>query len=445
MMIIISTFHQDCIKSAGGIMSQDKNRVKLSEVSDKFTDETLTDILCKANNGIKVQLTDWSFGDGFTKGDNYLSTVNKGTIYGVVDGDPKQNVQVNFVVKSIPKNVGRRKTFKSAEFFRHEIAFYTQVVPKFEKFLAEKGQSDLLRIPRHLLSYMDGENDFIVLEDVSPLGYGPASRQNCIDFAECTTILKTLANFHSISFAYRDQKEEEFQQMADCMEEIYIFPSNWSWHEKLYTNLVNIAKNALATEYPKSEADKRFNTYEPRAIFDIMCKLCQKKEAPTSVILAGDCWAPNFLIRDIGQGKKEALMLDFQLSRCSSPMLDLSFLIYSCTSKPFRDQYYDDVLKIYHTELSSAIKSLGSDPEKIYPWDLFMKEVKDHFVFGLGFSLGTVSFCLLDPSESFDLDLIKGEEAVNIADVWVLHNIKTSSGRQRLADIIVHGVENGYL
>ncbi|XP_020296148.1 uncharacterized protein LOC109861064 isoform X2 [Pseudomyrmex gracilis] len=427
-------------------MSQDKtNHIELSEISDKFTKEVLTEILCKANNGKKVQLMNWSFGDGFTKGDGYMSTINRGTIYGVVDDDPKQNVQVNIVVKSIPKNVGRRKTFRNADFFRNEIAFYTQVVPKFEKFLAERGQSDMLRIPRHLVSYLDGENDFIVLEDVSPLGYGPASRQNCINFAECTTILKTLAKFHSISFAYRDQKKEEFEQIANCVEETYYCASNWDWHEKFYTNHVNIARNALAIEYPNSKADKRFNTYEPRAIYDIVSNLCQKKEAPTSVMSAGDCWAPNFLVRDVGQGQKEALILDFQLARCSSPVCDMSFLIYSCTSKPFRDQYYDDVLKIYHTELSSAIKSLGSDPEKVYPWDLFKKEVKDHFIFGLAFSLEAVPFCLMDPSESFDLDLIKGEEAINIADVWAVDNIKTSSGRQRLADIIVHAVENGYM
>jgi len=67
-------------------------------------------------------------------------------------------------------------------------------------------------------------------------------------------------------------------------------------------------------------------------------------------------------------------------------------------------------------------------------------------VLGLVFSTEAVPFCLLDPSQSFDLDaLVKGNEAVNIADVWTLSNIETSSGRQRLADIIVHAVENGYL
>jgi len=107
------------------IMSQEKNRVDLSEISNKFTKQVLTDILCKVYNGKEILLTDWNFGEGFAKGDSYLSTVNKGKVYGITK-DNSKHVQVNFVVKSIPKNVGRRKTFRSAEFFRNEILFYTQ-------------------------------------------------------------------------------------------------------------------------------------------------------------------------------------------------------------------------------------------------------------------------------------------------------------------------------
>jgi len=72
--------------------------------------------------------------------------------------------------------------------------------------------------------------------------------------------------------------------------------------------------------------------------------------------------------------------------------------------------------------------------------------VKEYFFVGLVFSLESIPFCLLDPSQSFDLDaIIKGNETVNIADVWRLSNIETSSGRQRLANVIVHAAENGYL
>lgn len=52
---------------------------------------------------------------------------------------------------------------------------------------------------------------------------------------------------------------------------------------------------------------------------------------------------------------------------------------------------------------------------------------------------------LLDESETFDLDSIKGKEAIDIADVWILANIKTQVGRLRLANIFVHAVEKGFL
>jgi len=38
------------------------------------------------------------------------------------------------------------------------------------------------------------------------------------------------------------------------------------------------------------------------------------------------------------------------------------------------------MLKSYYSELNNAIKLLGSDPDKIYPWDLFMQEVKYSFL-----------------------------------------------------------------
>ncbi|XP_032680852.1 uncharacterized protein LOC116848652 isoform X2 [Odontomachus brunneus] len=425
-------------------MAQNKN-VDLSIVNDKFTEEVLKDILCKAYNGKKVQLTDWKFDNEFNKGDNYSSTMYKGILYGITDDETKQEVQVNFVVKPIPRNVGRRKTFRSAEFFSNEIIFYTQVVPKFEKFLKEKGQSKLLRIPRYLASYMDGENDFIVLEDLSPLGFEAASAESDIDWTEFLVILETLSKFHAVSFAYKDQNKEEFTEMTKCLKDTFFGKHNWNWYRKFHERLINIAKDAL-TEYPNNKAVKQFNSYEFGVLYDISSELaCERKHAATSVICAGDCWAPNFLVRDIGQNQKEALLLDFQVARTANPSTDLSSLVYSCTQKPFRDQYFDTILKTYHSVLSDAIKTLGSDPEKIYPWDFFMKEVKENFIVGVVFAIEAIPFILLNPSELFDLDVIKGDKAIDIADVWVFPDIATSSGKQRLADMLIHAVEHGYL
>lgn len=117
-------------------------------------------------------------------------------------------------------------------------AFYyssiLQVASKFVNFLADKGQSDLLCIPRHIISFTDNENDFLVLEDASCLGFRTASRQNCLDWTECTAILKTLAKFHAISFAYKDQKKEEFIKITDSLKETFFGSNHWDWYKSYH-------------------------------------------------------------------------------------------------------------------------------------------------------------------------------------------------------------------
>lgn len=393
------------------------------------------------SNGKNAEVHGWNFGEASGKGDSYLSQVNKIKIRGTVDGTEKE---VSIVVKSLPKNIGRRKTYRSAEFFHNEIMFYTKVVPKFEEFLNGKQQRQVLSIPRHLVSVVDGENDFIALEDVSVLGFGPVSRQSCIDFKQCAVILKTMAKFHAISFAHKDQKSEEFAEIVSTLHETYFGKQHYDWYINFHKVLIGVSTDALAKEYPGSLAEKKYTSIPFGNLFWKCVDACSRQKAPTSVVTQGDAWAPNFLAK-IKNGE-DALMLDFQLARCSSPILDLSFCIYSCTDKKLRDESFDDLLKIYHNELANTITLLGSDPQKLYSWDTFMKEVKEYFMFGMVFSMEAIPFCLLDESQAFDLDtIIKGDEAADISKVWSLPNIATKSGRQRLASVIVHCAENDFI
>ena len=108
--------------------------------------------------------------------------------------------------------------------------------------------------------------------------------------------------------------------------------------------------------------------------------MCSKKHAPTSVVSQGDSWAPNFLVNEIMPGKFEALLLDFQLARCVSPVLDVSFFLYVCTDKNLRDKYYDKLLKDYYTTLANSTKLLGlSISEKIYTWSTYIREVTRYY------------------------------------------------------------------
>lgn len=68
-----------------------------------------------------------------------------------------------------------------------------------------------------LSCWIDGDNDFIVLEDVSPQGYKSAIRGCDLDESHSLAILKLLAKFHSLSIALKDQKPEIFEKAATSL------------------------------------------------------------------------------------------------------------------------------------------------------------------------------------------------------------------------------------
>lgn len=48
--------------------------------------------------------------------------------------------QLRMIVKSMPTNLSRRKTFRSEDFFRNECHFYDVVLKKYAEFRKAKGE-----------------------------------------------------------------------------------------------------------------------------------------------------------------------------------------------------------------------------------------------------------------------------------------------------------------
>lgn len=105
-------------------------------------------------------------------------------------------------------------------------------------FVKEKNQPQALCIPRHLASVMDGENDFIALQDVTFLGYEVIGRQNSLDEEQFKMILKSIARFHAISFAFKDQNPHEFREVAEYLHETYYSNEHWNWYKRFHVRLL---------------------------------------------------------------------------------------------------------------------------------------------------------------------------------------------------------------
>ena len=219
------------------------------------------------------------------------------------------------------------------------------------------------------------------------------------------------------------------------------------WYQGQFKRFCDIASDAVTKEYPNSIYEERLKKFIDDNLYEHLSELAKPK-SHFAVIGHGDTWAPNFMFAYNGDSKsdiKGIQMIDFQLSRYGSPILDLSFFIFSCTSQELRLAHFKELIKIYHSSLSELLQELGSSPDDVFSYEAFEKEMLTYMQFGLGFSFESVPFSLMDESEASDLDLIEGDEAVPIEKVWNVAPLKNKEGRLRVANNIKFAVDNSYL
>lgn len=96
----------------------------------------------------------------------------------------------------------------------------------------------------------------------------------------------------------------------------------------------------------------------------------------------------------------------------------------------------DKYLQIYYNSLSDFIRQLGSDPDTVYPFEVFMKHWKQFRNFGLAMSLFGFRFILSEEDEA--LSLTTKEEYANGFTKTMANQEEQD---RRVTDVIKHFVE----
>ncbi|KAM7350016.1 uncharacterized protein ACRADG_008710 [Cochliomyia hominivorax] len=414
--------------------------MSLSDISSKFTEATCEEIIKKAGG---TKYTSYKFGKGFKKGDSYLSKVFRLCVYGVNE-TTGENVEVNLIVKAMPDNMGHRKVFRVAVFFRNEINFYLKVVPAWEEFQKKRNpKKPFNEYPICYASHCDGENDFIALQDVSFLGYKAPNRQDYISLEECLLTMRTLGRFHGISLAFKALEPKEFEMVTKYLEETYYSETYRTWYLDFLKLACKVAQDAVAKTYPNTEYETIANNFLQETLYDDLINLVSTR-SKLSVFGHGDCWTPNFLTRYSKDGKAEAIkIIDFQLARVASIAVDLSFFIYSCTSQELREAHYETLLKAYHESASDIINDMGADVEKVMSWQDLQSELKEFARFGCGMGIESLPMSMIEEHEVADLDEVKEDSL--LVDVWNIKPFEEPAKRQRIAEIFKHAIDQGYI
>ncbi|OWR43359.1 uncharacterized protein LOC116773618 [Danaus plexippus] len=418
----------------------EENFKTLLQISEALTNERISKALSERFKEPMI-FTHWEYVGETGKGDSYLSEVIRIRIYGNANGITK-HVQV--ILKSIPKNLCRRLTYRSDEFFKNEINFYQHVLPALLEFEASKSVSEPCEnFTKLFFAYSDGVNDVICLEDAGLENFVSAVRQDGIDYEHCKIILKTLAKYHSLSFAMRDQQPDDFDRLSDYIFETYYDPRLWNWYRKFFKRICGIAIDAVEKEYPNTiyvEKIKEFAVPEDR--YKDMIRAT--RDRTNCVISHGDSWTNNFLFKYNNNVPVATKIIDFQISRCASPVLDVCFVFSACTEQELRTKYYDKLIDYYYEVLSQRITELGSDPNRLYSYDTYMMELKKYSYFGLLFSFESTPMIILPPEDAINMEMA-GDQKRDIDDFWTLPPFKTKEGRLREANNVVHCVDKGFI
>lgn len=167
--------------------------------------------------------------------------------------------------------------------------------------------------------------------------------------------MHALGKFHAISFALKDQQPKKFKEFSTNLRELFRIEDS---HIRDYLNLqVEKLMKILNNEEDRHLLVRVKDLFE-KDVADIVADCLDPKSAePEAIICYGDAWQNNSMYRYNDQQKPiEIIFLDWQISRYASPIIDVVYFIFCCTTKELRDCHYDDFLKIYHNSLSAHIR-----------------------------------------------------------------------------------------
>ncbi|XP_062537181.1 uncharacterized protein LOC134205682 isoform X2 [Armigeres subalbatus] len=396
------------------------------------------------SDDVNIQMT-----AGSNKGDNYI-----GIVFRAQTECRRTGKKLNIIVKLPPQSEARRNQFFARPSFEREISFYTEIYPMMTEFQREKGidvtdgTEAFNQIPLCYRTNLVEFEEAILMGDLKDSGFEMFDRHQEQKFEHFELLVRTLGRFHALSYALKDQHPERIEKFKGMME---LFASReddgqmQQWFSMLTTRMLE----ALDPEKDPEVYEKTKQAVEMDFMDQIKEITKGSLAEPYAVICHGDCWNNNMLFKHENGNPVDIRLLDWQISRYASPVLDLMYFIFTASTKAFRDKHYKTLLDIYHQSLSSFLIRLGSDPEKLFPRTALDEQLQKFGRFGLLMAVMLLPIITTKSEDVPDMDEM-AEKMESGADLSAdLDNFRSESTdavyRERISGCCKDMVELGYI
>ncbi|KAJ3659962.1 hypothetical protein Zmor_011623 [Zophobas morio] len=371
------------------------------------------------------------------KGEGYLGEIFMVTVKDTT-GDKKQ---LEMVIKAAFIDEKVREMAPIRLSFENEIYFYTSVHPIYEKLDQEKAVSPkVLYVPKCIKVSVKDQEEMLALENLRVSGFEIFDKKLVLDDEHVKLIFKTYGRYHGYSFALRDQKPEEYARITKGFYNIY---DEFMKNDYFGNHLKDVNKLVQATLVP-GEDDKviqKYGKYTDDNVVKIFGDIT-RQDFDYSAILHGDCWSNNMMFKydDTANGRKpvDMRLLDFQLIKVGSPVCDLSYCLYSGASKKVFDNL-NEYLQIYHDSLSSFVRELGSDPERLFPFSVLKEHWRKYARWGMIMSFAILKMKLINKEDL--VDLTDGYDMDELVDVFANVKFNEEDYNKRIRGLLWHMYE----
>ncbi|GJQ84390.1 hypothetical protein Trydic_g3867 [Trypoxylus dichotomus] len=389
-------------------------------------DPDILKLLEKYLQDIGVNNYDIKMSPGTEAGDNLLGIIAKVQISGVDQNG--SNVEFHWIVKIAPAVEALRKMIKLDALYQNEVLIYESVFPVYKELENERSiMHGFSSYPEYLFSSLENQKETVVMTDMTSLGYVAANKNEPLDLEHVKVVMKAYGKLHAMSYVFQAKLPNIFEQFSNTFrrnlaDAVDVF--------QLKETQLPIMEKALKTLDPirDSVAYKKFSTFVEN--FMGLYVEASRNVNKYSVIGHGDSWINNMLFKYENPSNRNlptaVCLLDFQVVRYGSPVCDLSYFLFTCTDKSFRDQHYDNVIKLYYYSLCTHLTDLGFDPERVLPLDILEMELRRLSVAGLYLSILALTSMTKEADETGDQD-------------------DDSKNQERIRDVILDFCQKGYL
>ncbi|KAF5302533.1 hypothetical protein FQR65_LT00905 [Abscondita terminalis] len=338
---------------------------------------------------------------------NFIAVMKKISVRGKSKYKDEFNVQ--FMVKIAPLQKFIREGHHIIDAYVREAYVYEHIFPSFAELEKSCGVDNSFRsYPNYYASSTVEMNEFIVLEDMTKLGYSHYKVQKIIDLDHAVLIIRELGKFHAMSFALRKKNFDAFCEIRNNIQD-FEFHSNIDGNmESAFGYLCEISLGSLDPLEDKSTYNK-FVKFQKKIFTTIRNIFKEIVDVEHTVITHGDFWLPNLLFKyQDGDVPSKVCMLDWQYTRIGSPAFDISQFLFNCCDNKIRNHHYTDLIQDYYQSLSKHLRLFGEDASDIFPYNILMNHLKKYSAIGLLSAIKTTY--IMSICQESDLSEVKSLE-----------------------------------